>query len=91
MRGNQMSIEIKKGDQIVAHWGAGRPEQRGKVKVVHDDGHVIVRLRNGRISEDHLVLAKEFISDYFFKCSIGYHHMPTAEKIAVNLFDKEYA
>ena len=82
-----MSIQIKKGDKITAYWGAGRPEQRGHISRITDDGSFIVSLRNGRIWEDHLVLAKEFVSNYFMsKPSIGYHHMPTAEKVAVSLF-----
>ena len=83
-----MSIEIKKGDQITAVWGAGHPEQQGKISKINEDGSYIVKLRNGRIFEQHLVLKKEFLSDYFLKCSIGYHHMPSAKKIAEANYDK---
>ena len=87
-RGNQMSIEIKKGDQITAVWGAGHPEQQGKISKINEDGSYIVKLRNGRIFEQHLVLKKEFLSDYFLKCSIGYHHMPSAPSVATSNYER---
>ena len=87
-RGNQMSIEIKKGDQITAFWGAGIPEQQGKISKINEDGSYIVKLRNGRIFEQHLVLKKEFLSDYFLKCSIGYHHMPSAQPVATSNYER---
>ena len=87
-RGNQMSIEIKKGDQITAFWGAGIPEQMGKISKINEDGSYIVKLRNGRIFEQHLVLKKEFLSDYFLKCSIGYHHMPSAQSVATSNYER---
>ena len=83
-----MSIEIKKGDQITAVWGAGHPEQQGKISKINEDGSYIVKLRNGRIFEQHLVLKKEFLSDYFLKCSIGYHHMPSAQSVAKSNYER---
>ena len=51
-----MSIEIKKGDQITAVWGAGHPEQQGKISKINEDGSYIVKLKNGRLVDQHLVL-----------------------------------
>lgn len=85
-RGNQMSIEIKKGDEITAVWGAGLPEQQGKISQINEDGSYIIKLKGE--NAEHLILKREFKSDYFLKCSIGYHHMPSAQSVATSNYDK---
>lgn len=87
-RGNQMSIEIKKGDEITAVWGAGHPEQQGKISKINEDGSYIVKLKNGRLPYTVTVSKKEFKSDYFLKCSIGYHHMPSAQSVATSNYER---
>ena len=83
-----MSIEIKKGDEITAVWGAGHPEQQGKISKINEDGSYIVKLKNGRLPYTVTVLKKEFKSDYFLKCSIGYHHMPSAQSVATSNYER---
>lgn len=83
-----MSIEIKKGDEITAVWGAGHPEQQGKISKINEDGSYIVKLKNGRLPYTVTVSKKEFKSDYFLKCSIGYHHMPSAQSVATSNYER---
>ena len=85
-RGYQMSIEIKKGDEITAVWGAGHPEQQGKISQINEDGSYIIKLKGE--NAEHLVLKNEFKSDYFLKCSIGYHHMPSAQSVATSNYER---
>ena len=54
-RGNQMSIEIKKGDQITAFWGAGIPEQQGKISKINEDGSYISKIPANYVIDDKFI------------------------------------